>query len=137
MGNKIIHVVCLVLVDDDDCFLATQRPEGKSLALHWEFPGGKVEVDESPADALRREIEEELTWSVGSLEQLPDSVHQYEFGAICLTPFLHRCSQRPEFVLTEHMDFCWVHHSEWDELQWAPADIPIIRNFLNEVLVDV
>jgi hypothetical protein len=69
------------------------------------------------------------------LERLPDSVHRYDFGAICLTPFLHQCTERPEFVLTEHNDFCWVDPLKWKELLWAPADIPIVENFINGVCV--
>jgi 8-oxo-dGTP diphosphatase len=130
-----IHVVCLIIVDPDNFFLATQRPAEKSLGLHWEFPGGKVEPGESPEQALRREIDEELALCVGELERLPDSVHRYDFGAICLTPFLHQCTERPEFVLTEHNDFCWVDPLKWKELLWAPADIPIVENFINGVCV--
>jgi 8-oxo-dGTP diphosphatase len=130
-----IHVVCLIIVDPDNFFLATQRPAEKSMGLHWEFPGGKVEPGESAEQALRREIEEELTLCVGKFEQLPDSVHQYYFGTICLTPFLYRCSERPEFVLTEHNDSCWVEPLKWEELMWAPADIQIVENFVNEVCV--
>lgn len=135
MPKKNIHVVCLVLVDQGGTILATQRPAGKSLELHWEFPGGKVEPDENPENALRREIEEELTWCVGDLERLPDSVHTYEFGTICLTPFLHYCAERPEFILTEHMDFCWVEPDGWKKLMWAPADIPIIKYIINKAIL--
>ena len=135
MQRKVIHVVCLVLVDLDGFFYTTQRPEEKNLALHWEFPGGKVEPNEDPEHALRREIEEELNWSVEGLERLPDSLYQYEFGTICLTPFLHRCSERPELILTEHKDSCWVDSYEWRDLLWAPADIPIINNLLGKAVV--
>ena len=51
---------CLVLKDQQEAVLATRRPEGKQLGGLWEFPGGKVETGESPEDALRREILEEL-----------------------------------------------------------------------------
>ncbi|MDD2599095.1 MAG: NUDIX domain-containing protein [Kiritimatiellae bacterium] len=89
-------------------FFAAQRPKGKKLAFHWEFPGGQVEPNEDTQKALHREIEEELTWSVDQLQRLPDSVHEYDFRVICLIPFLCRCLERSKFILTEHMDSCWV-----------------------------
>jgi 8-oxo-dGTP diphosphatase len=123
------------MVDKKGCLFATQRSSDKSLALHWEFPGGKVEFGEVPEQALRREIKEELSLCVGKLEQMPDSVHQYDFGTICLTPFFHKCVERPEVVLTEHNGFCWVDPLKWEELLWAPADIPIVKNLVSEVCV--
>lgn len=129
-----IHVVCLVLVDASGYFYATQRPENKRMAFHWEFPGGKVESGENPECALRREIEEELTWSVGDLERLPDSVHSYELGTIRLTPFFHRCLVRPDFFLTEHVDSRWMHASDWDGYTWTPADVPIVEQLLKEIV---
>ena len=135
MESNIIYVVCLVIVDRKGFFYATKRPEGKSMAFHWEFPGGKVEPNENPEDALRREIEEELTWGVGALERFPDSVHEYAFGTICLTPYIHHCAARPELILTEHVDSRWINPSEWKELLWAPADIPIIKNLLKEAFL--
>jgi 8-oxo-dGTP diphosphatase len=130
-----IHVVCLIIVDVNNFFLATQRSAEKRMGLHWEFPGGKVEPGEDAEQALRREIEEELTLRVGELAQLPNSMHTYDFGTICLTPFLYRCVERPEFVLTEHNDFCWVDPLKWEELMWAPADIPIVENLVSEVCI--
>jgi 8-oxo-dGTP diphosphatase len=57
---KIVHVVAAALVDGDGRVLLAQRPEGKSLAGLWEFPGGKLEPGESPEAALVRELDEEL-----------------------------------------------------------------------------
>ena len=89
MGDKQIHVVCLVALDGRGFFFATQRPRGKSLALHWEFPGGKVESGEHPENALRREIKEELLWSLGDLKPLTEVLHEYDFGAIRLLSLIH------------------------------------------------
>ena len=52
------------------------------MALHCEFPGGKVESDEHPENALRREIKEELLWSLGDLKPLTEVLHEYDFGTI-------------------------------------------------------
>jgi 8-oxo-dGTP diphosphatase len=131
--KKEIHVVCLIVIDQRGFFYATQRPPEKTLGLHWEFPGGKVEADELPEMALRREIQEELSVSIGQLEALPVVAHSYDFAIIRLTPFLHKCTDRPNFSLTEHVDSRWMHASDWSDYTWAPADIPVIEYLLNEI----
>ncbi|MBN2808623.1 MAG: (deoxy)nucleoside triphosphate pyrophosphohydrolase [Deltaproteobacteria bacterium] len=131
MEKKTLHVVCLVMRDQEGFIFAAQRPPGKKLGLHWEFPGGKVEPGEHPESALRREISEELLWNVGELERLPDVEHEYDFGKVCLIPFLHYCKKRPNVTLTEHLDSRWVHHSALEDYTWAPADIPIIGYLLD------
>lgn len=122
------QVVCLVLQDSSGAVLATLRPEGKALGSHWEFPGGKVESGESPENALRREIEEELCFSVTDLRPLPGVRHTYDFGEIYLMPFLSECRQRPDFHLAEHAEARWVSLSDWRKLKWAPADVPIVQS---------
>ncbi len=126
-------VVCLVLIDKHGSFLATQRPAGKHLGLFWEFPGGKVEEGESPECALRREIQEELGIGVGALQPMPAVAHVYEFGTIRLLPFKSSCATRPRLTLTEHIDAKWIDPSDWQSLQWTPADIPIIHDLLTRI----
>ena len=73
-------VVCVALIDEDGRVLIAQRPEGKSLAGFWEFPGGKVEMNESPETALIRELHEELvinTWG-SCLAPLTFASHKYD-----------------------------------------------------------
>lgn len=122
-----IAVSCLILLDAGGTFLATQRPPGKSLGGLWEFPGGKVEQDESPESALRREIQEELHLAVDSLQPLTPVIHHYEFATIRLIPFLALCETRPTFKLVEHSAACWVDANTANSLQWAPADLPILN----------
>ena len=92
-----------------------------------------MESGEHPENSLRREIKEELLWSLGDLKPLTEVIHEYDFGTIRLKPFLHRCIDRPEFSLTEHVDLRWMHSSDWDKYTWAPADVPIVEQLLNEI----
>ncbi|MCC5807219.1 MAG: (deoxy)nucleoside triphosphate pyrophosphohydrolase [Opitutales bacterium] len=119
-------VSCLVLVDARGTWLATQRPHGKALGGLWEFPGGKVEQGESPEDALRRELREELHVHVGPLEPLTPVTYDYAFGAIELLPFLARCGERPALVLNEHIRARWLDSAAAQALPWAPADLPVL-----------
>lgn len=128
MSAKIspIDVVCLVLQDTTGAVLATQRPRNKRLGLAWEFPGGKVEAGEEAESALRREIHEELTLSIGQVHRLTDVIHEYDFGTVRLIPYLSICAERPSIQLTEHIASAWVGREDWEHLQWAPADIPVL-----------
>ncbi|MDO8863969.1 (deoxy)nucleoside triphosphate pyrophosphohydrolase [Haliea sp. E1-2-M8] len=121
-----IDVVCLVLQDTTGAVLVTQRPANKRLGLSWEFPGGKVEAGECPEAALRREIQEELTLQIGRVDRLADVVHEYDFGRVRLIPYLSLCAERPHIYLTEHIASVWVDHRDWERLEWAPADIPVL-----------
>ena len=122
--------MCLVLMDANGAVLATQRPAEKHMGLCWEFPGGKVETDESPEAALRREIQEELGISLGDLSPLPPVDHTYDFGSIRLLPYRSVCNPRPTLHLTEHAHACRIDPKAWTTLNWASADVPVIRHIL-------
>lgn len=126
-SQKTILVVCAVLVDPEKKILATQRAAHQSLGGCWEFPGGKVEPGEDHEAALRRELLEELDLGLGDLVPLEPVTHPYDFGTITLMPFLSRIETRPEVHLAEHADHAWVSLEEAGSLNWAPADVPILK----------
>ncbi len=129
--HKIIDVACLVAIDRDNQILATQRAEDKPLGLLWEFPGGKIDNGESAVDALRREAQERLGIKLGDLTEQPAVTHTYDFGTIHLIPFIARVETRPVIpALNVHAAAQWIALNEWDQLQWAPADVPIIERLL-------
>lgn len=124
--DRPLDVTCLVLLDASGAVLATRRPQEKQLGGLWEFPGGKVEPGEDPEAALRREILEELALRVGPVQPMDPVVHGYPFGTIRLLPFLH-CGARPTSIrLLEHSEYRWVTPRTWLELEWAPADLPVL-----------
>lgn len=119
-----INVVGAVLLRDG-LILAARRGDHMSLAGMWEFPGGKIEAGETPQEALRRELEEELLCRAEIGEHVETTEHEYDFGVVILTTFF--CSLiGGEPQLTEHAEIKWLPASELGELEWAPADIPAV-----------
>ncbi|MDG1279767.1 MAG: (deoxy)nucleoside triphosphate pyrophosphohydrolase [Pseudorhodobacter sp.] len=124
---KIILVSAVALIDPDGRVLLAQRPEGKSLAGLWEFPGGKVEPGESPEAALIRELGEELgidTWA-SCLAPLTFASHAYpEFHL--LMP-LFACRKWEGIVRgAEGQNLAWVRPDRLRDYPMPPADIPLI-----------
>ncbi len=110
----------------DGRILCAQRGQAGALAGMWEFPGGKIELGESPREALQREIVEELGCSVDVGQQVAATTHEYDFGIVTLTTFYCVLTEgTPE--LSEHEDVVWLLPSELQSLDWAPADIPAVE----------
>lgn len=126
-----IEVVAGLILDDSGSLLACKRPEGKHLGGKWEFPGGKLEADESPEAALIRELEEELSITVEPLKPLTPVVWDYGRGPIRLHPIVCRIlsgTPHPH----EHSEIRWCDREALQSLDWAAADVPILREWLGE-----
>lgn len=118
--QQLIRVVGAAIMRDGTV-LCAQRGSTKSLAGYWEFPGGKIEVHETPQQALQREIEEELRCEITVGHELCTTRYAYDFGTIELTTFLcHLTEGEPH--LTEHREVRWLSPDHLHELDWAPAD---------------
>lgn len=97
-----------------------------SLPLKWEFPGGKIDLDESPEECLKRELLEELGIQVSLEKSLPCSTYHYPNFAITLHPFVCTITSG-EIVLHEHAAINWLLPAELHTLDWAEADVPVIE----------
>ncbi|MDF2157401.1 (deoxy)nucleoside triphosphate pyrophosphohydrolase [Algoriphagus sp. CAU 1675] len=107
--------------------LAVKRSKSMPLAGFWEFPGGKIEKGESPEECLKREIKEELALEIELVQPL--SPVEYTYSApttIQLIPFVVRI-KGGEIKLAEHEEYRWLGQKELFEVNWAPADIPIVE----------
>jgi len=127
MSKNILLVVACALVDADRRVLIAQRPEGKTFAGLWEFPGGKVEEGESPEAALIRELEEELGVSTRTacLAPLTFTSHSYENFHLMMPLYVCRKWQGTPWP-REHSALKWVRPQRLREYPMPPADEPLI-----------
>ncbi|MET3682810.1 8-oxo-dGTP diphosphatase [Alkalibacillus flavidus] len=132
--KKDIFVVGAVIIKDGK-ILCAQRGNKSTLDYKWEFPGGKVEVDETPHDALKREIDEEFQCQISIGDQIEHTVYEYDFGVIHLTTYYCKLIDGDP-VLTEHEKIKWLLPSELSQLDWAPADIPAIKQIEGDFSVN-
>ena len=119
-----VHVVGAAILHRRTC-LAVQRGEAMSAPLKWEFPGGKVEAGESPPQALRREILEELAIEIEVLELLGQGAVAEAERRIVLDVYRARITGGA-LELREHRACRWLAAAELDALDWAEADLPIL-----------
>jgi 8-oxo-dGTP diphosphatase len=126
--KKHINVACAIILNEGKIF-AAQRSEMMSLPLKWEFPGGKLMENESAEDCILRELKEELNIDVLILDRLSDSLFDYGNFSINLIPFVTQFKEG-QLILSEHKDARWLLSNELDQLDWAPADIPILHELM-------
>lgn len=133
-GRKIVLVAACALIDTDGRILLAQRPEGKSLAGLWEFPGGKVEAGETPEETLVRELEEELgiQTKIACLAPLTFASHTYETFHLLMP--LYICRRYEGIPLgREGQAIKWVRPLALRDYPMPPADEPLIP-FLQDLL---
>ena len=123
-------VTAAILLRGDEVLLA-RRPVGDRLAGHWELPGGKLELGESPEECLARELAEELGIDAVVGPLFTESTHVYPHATIRLLAYrIERWTG--ELQLQAHDEHRWVSLLEVEELTLAPADIPILARLRDE-----
>lgn len=129
---KLVEVVAAI-IEKDSLILCVQRGESKLpyISRKYEFPGGKIETGESNEEALIREIKEELSLEIHSLNYFITVEHEYPDFKI--TMHSYKCAvENPILKLSEHLDFKWRTPDNMDDLDWAAADIPIVDKLKKE-----
>ncbi|MBO4561570.1 MAG: (deoxy)nucleoside triphosphate pyrophosphohydrolase [Bacteroidaceae bacterium] len=122
---KRIEVVAAIILDNEGRIFATQRGYGE-FKDYWEFPGGKMEPEESAEEALKREIWEELETRI-VVERFVTAV-EYDYPAFHLTMHCYWCHvESGSLTLKEHEAARWLYKNELESVNWLPADKGVIE----------
>lgn len=119
------RVTAAILIKDVFCLIA-KRKAGDPLASYWEFPGGKIEANETPEQCLKREMAEEFQIDVEVGKFFTESIYKYDNGTIQLLAYF--VSWQGEILHpTVHDEIAWVNKQTILNYKFAPADIPIVE----------
>lgn len=120
-------LVTAAIIEERGRFLVTQRPAHKQHANMWEFPGGKMEPGETPQQALKRELYEELEIDI-RVDSIFDVIHYcYDWGPVLILAY-RCCRIAGEIKHIEVSDHRWVTAEEFNLLKLLPADQPIVKH---------
>lgn len=125
---KVIDVTAAI-IEKDGKFLIAKRKKGKHLENKWEFPGGKIEQNETPEECLARELQEELGIFVKIGGYIAESTFQYSDNHIRLLGYRVKYISG-EFRLSAHDEIQWVFPNEFNKYDFAEADLQLIEKIL-------
>jgi 8-oxo-dGTP diphosphatase len=123
--SDIVKVTAAILVKDNKIIIAKRGPDDR-LANKWEFPGGKIEINETPEQCLKREIKEEFDIDVSVGEYLGSSIYHYDHMPIELLAY-RTYWESGEIDLKDHDDFKWISLEQLSEFDFAPADLVFVE----------
>ena len=129
---KNIDVVAAVIINDNKEVFCARRKDGGELAYKWEFPGGKIELGESNEEALVREIKEEFSTDIKVNDFITTVKHQYNTFHITMHAYYVNVI-KGELILNEHTGFKWLQKDQLLELDWAAADLPIVKKVIDNL----
>ncbi len=129
MSAKLLIVVACALIDADGRVLIAERPPGKAMAGLWEFPGGKVEVGETPEETLIRELLEELGIVVKEACLAPLTFASHAYADFHLLMPLYVCRRwEGQVSARHHTRLAWVRPNKLRDYPMPPADAPLIAH---------
>ncbi len=115
------HDVVAAIIKKDGLYLIAQRNRHKYMGLRWEFPGGKVESDETFHEALSREIQEELNFKINVHEKIAEE--KYKDDQIDIILHYYLCSEKSGTIrLKEHENIAWVDKKDFDKYAFVEGD---------------
>jgi 8-oxo-dGTP diphosphatase len=124
---KLTLVAAVALMREGGEILLARRPEGKSMAGLWEFPGGKIEPGETPETALIRELKEELLITVNPAELIPLTFASHTYETFHLLMPLYACRNwQGNPTPAENQEIAWVPIDQLGGYSMPPADIPLV-----------
>ena len=125
--KKLQLVVSIALIDNRDQILISKRPEKKFLSGYWEFPGGKVEKNETPENAIIREVKEELNVNINNKCIAPLSFSEFDYKKFQLLLLLYVCRRwEGEPMSMEKNEIIWVKANMLRQFKMPPADDSLI-----------
>lgn len=130
-----INVVAAAIKNKNNQILCFQRGPSRTLENKWEFPGGKIEINETDHQALTREIKEELHANIKIGEFVGEASYDYEFGHVTMRVYFAELLNNA-YQLTEHIQSQWIDAEKLLTIDWAPLDIPIAIQ-IKERLLDL
>ncbi len=129
-----LKVTCAIIVKQNE-ILVTQRGGNTDHPFQWEFPGGKINQNETAADCITREINEELGIEIRILDLMIPVQHDYGFRKIELIPFICEI-QSGSIKLTEHIDFKWISIENLEQIDLSDADRKLIQTDGNRLILE-
>lgn len=131
--KKLIHVVGAIIENDQNEIFCALRSPVMSLPNLWEFPGGKIEAEETPEQALQREIAEEFDCIIEVGQKVEDTTYEYDKFIVRLETYKAKLLGGIP-IAAEHADTRWVTRENLHTLTFAAADIPAVEKIANEIM---
>ncbi|MBW2449240.1 MAG: (deoxy)nucleoside triphosphate pyrophosphohydrolase [Deltaproteobacteria bacterium] len=120
-----VKVTAAILAKNNKIIIAKRGPDDE-LANKWEFPGGKIEIDETPEQCLKREMKEEFDIDISVGEYLGSSIYHYDHLSIELLAY-RTYWEGGEIDLKDHDDFKWISLEQLADFDFAPADLTFVE----------
>lgn len=130
--KKTLEVVGALIENEKKEILCMLRAREKAFGNMWEFPGGKIEKNETIHEAIARELKEELDIDLLKSEKYQEVKKEYEKIIINLTILRCEIDLKREIRVKEHEGMVWLKKENLESLVWVPTDIPVVKKLLGE-----